>query len=434
VPYGSSCASQSRTCSNGTLSGSYPYSSCSVNAPLVPTCSVTISPNPSAYASSGTPVIVAWSGSNADEVYVSNVGWLGTSGSTRVASQQSTDYSCIGYSAAYGYGSWQSYSLAVTPPSSPTTSITSSRGSTVLIGQSSSISATFAAGSGDTLTGDSIDSPAGTGVGPNTNPTSPKTYTFTPSAPGTYTFYGRATTSYFPSWTTYNSVSVTVPTPPTASLTLSPATIGQGQSSTLSWSSTNATSCTISTIGSVGTSGSRSVSPAQSTTYTGSCTGPGGTAQFNSGSGATLSLSCTPAYSCSGSNIQYTSASCQVSTAASCVAPAFCSAGSSQCLYPSISFNQTANNTGHLQIVPQILQAGASAKVYWNVSNASSCSVTGTNGDSWSGLASPTTGQTTAPIQQATVYTLSCTPLSGATSSAVSETKTVNITPVFNEQ
>lgn len=30
VPYGSSCASQTRSCSNGTLSGSYAYSSCSV--------------------------------------------------------------------------------------------------------------------------------------------------------------------------------------------------------------------------------------------------------------------------------------------------------------------------------------------------------------------------------------------------------------------
>lgn len=33
VPYGSTCSSQSRTCSNGSLSGSYAYSSCSVAAP-----------------------------------------------------------------------------------------------------------------------------------------------------------------------------------------------------------------------------------------------------------------------------------------------------------------------------------------------------------------------------------------------------------------
>lgn len=33
VPYGSSCASQTRTCASGTLSGSYQYASCSVNPP-----------------------------------------------------------------------------------------------------------------------------------------------------------------------------------------------------------------------------------------------------------------------------------------------------------------------------------------------------------------------------------------------------------------
>ncbi len=34
VPYGSTCASQSRKCTNGSLSGSYAYASCSVAAPL----------------------------------------------------------------------------------------------------------------------------------------------------------------------------------------------------------------------------------------------------------------------------------------------------------------------------------------------------------------------------------------------------------------
>lgn len=33
VAYGSTCSQQTRTCTNGTLSGTYTYSSCSVNAP-----------------------------------------------------------------------------------------------------------------------------------------------------------------------------------------------------------------------------------------------------------------------------------------------------------------------------------------------------------------------------------------------------------------
>jgi len=38
VPSGSSCTSQVRTCNNGTLSGSYTYSSCTVSAPPASTC------------------------------------------------------------------------------------------------------------------------------------------------------------------------------------------------------------------------------------------------------------------------------------------------------------------------------------------------------------------------------------------------------------
>jgi len=56
---------------------------------------------------------------------------------------------------------------------------------------------------------------------------------------------------------------------PSATLSVSPATITSGQSSTLTWSTTNASSVTIDQgIGSVGASGTRSVTPAATTTYT----------------------------------------------------------------------------------------------------------------------------------------------------------------------
>ena len=55
---------------------------------------------------------------------------------------------------------------------------------------------------------------------------------------------------------------------PTVTMSASPGSIEPGQSSTLSWSSTNAESASISPgIGTVPTSGSRSVSPTQTTTY-----------------------------------------------------------------------------------------------------------------------------------------------------------------------
>jgi peptidoglycan-associated lipoprotein len=66
---------------------------------------------------------------------------------------------------------------------------------------------------------------------------------------------------------------------PTASITANPDVIQQGQSSTLTWSTTNANSATITGIGSAPTSGTQSVSPTQSTTYTITVNGPGGTAQ-----------------------------------------------------------------------------------------------------------------------------------------------------------
>ncbi len=59
------------------------------------------------------------------------------------------------------------------------------------------------------------------------------------------------------------------PVPPTATFTASPTSIAAGQSSTLSWSATNATTVSINQgIGTVAVSGTRSVSPAATTTYT----------------------------------------------------------------------------------------------------------------------------------------------------------------------
>ncbi|MGH9469290.1 MAG: peptidoglycan-associated lipoprotein Pal [Terriglobia bacterium] len=69
------------------------------------------------------------------------------------------------------------------------------------------------------------------------------------------------------------------PAAPTVNLTAEPSTIEKGQSSTLSWTSTNATSLDIEpTVGSVQAQGSTTVTPEDSTTYTVTATGPGGTA------------------------------------------------------------------------------------------------------------------------------------------------------------
>jgi peptidoglycan-associated lipoprotein len=68
------------------------------------------------------------------------------------------------------------------------------------------------------------------------------------------------------------------PAQPTASLTASPDTIDKGQSSTLTWQTTNATDVSIDQgSGAVDPNGSKQVSPTESTTYTLTAKGAGGT-------------------------------------------------------------------------------------------------------------------------------------------------------------
>ena len=114
----------------------------------------------------------------------------------------------------------------------------------------------------------SIDPGIGS-VGPNgpyeVFPTETTTYTITAVGTG---------------GTTTKSVTVSVNIPlPTVSITADPEAILLGESSTLTWSSTHADTCMIEPgIGSVDVSGSTQVSPTETTTYTITATGPGGTA------------------------------------------------------------------------------------------------------------------------------------------------------------
>jgi peptidoglycan-associated lipoprotein len=66
---------------------------------------------------------------------------------------------------------------------------------------------------------------------------------------------------------------------PTVTLSADPTSISKGDSSTLSWTSTNATQLTIAPeVGTVTAEGSTKVTPADSTTYTITASGPGGSA------------------------------------------------------------------------------------------------------------------------------------------------------------
>jgi peptidoglycan-associated lipoprotein len=69
------------------------------------------------------------------------------------------------------------------------------------------------------------------------------------------------------------------PARPTVSIQASPTSINKGDSTTLSWTSTDATQLTISPdVGSVTAQGSTKVTPSDSATYTITASGPGGSA------------------------------------------------------------------------------------------------------------------------------------------------------------
>lgn len=66
---------------------------------------------------------------------------------------------------------------------------------------------------------------------------------------------------------------------PTVTLSANPSTVQKGDSSTLSWSSTNATQLTVAPdVGTVNAEGSTKVSPSDTTDYTITASGPGGSA------------------------------------------------------------------------------------------------------------------------------------------------------------
>jgi peptidoglycan-associated lipoprotein len=78
---------------------------------------------------------------------------------------------------------------------------------------------------------------------------------------------------------------------PTVTLQASPATINKGESSTLSWNSTDATQLSIAPeVGAVTAQGSTKVTPSDSTTYTITASGPGGSASAT----ATVSVNAPP--------------------------------------------------------------------------------------------------------------------------------------------
>lgn len=170
---------------------------------------------------------------------------------------------------------------------------------------------------------------------------------------------------------------------PTATLTASKYTIVNGQSTTLTWSSTNATSgCTGNGFNTSGaTSGSIPVSPSVTTPYGVTCSNPGGSASQS----ITITVK-----------------------------------------KPTISIG--AN--------PTRVSTGTHTKIFWTSIDTTSCIVTGNGIPPASGTSSPGTppgdpnsGIDSGAITQQTVFTINCV----TDGSPVSSQVIVNILPIFQE-
>ena len=220
-----------------------------------PTISFSVEPVEIASGQSST---LSWSTLNAYEVSIDNgIGVVESTGTVVVNPTQTNDYTIT----AIGLGGTviQTVTLIVYQP--PVVSITTDP-SEIIAGESATIS--WASNNADIIT----ISPDIGDVGPNgsitVEPLETTTYTITASGPG-----GSAS----------GDATVTVYQVPTVTISADPYEIISGQSTTLTWNSTDAVTANIDNgIGEVEVTGSLVVTPAQTTTYTVTVSGPGGSA------------------------------------------------------------------------------------------------------------------------------------------------------------
>ena len=237
---------------------------------------------------------------------------------------------------------------------------------------------------------------------------------------------------------------------PTASISASPSTITSGNSSTLTWSSTNATSCTASGAwsGSKATS-AQSVSPTSTATYNLSCTGTNGTANNSAtvtvntggGGGAPTFTSFTPASGPIGTVVTITgtnlnnvtivefnqggtvSFTVDLATQIHATVPSgsvtgYISLNQGQAV-SSQPFTVTAGTTPTITLSPtkSYIYNGNSLSLTWSSTNATSCTASG----AWSGTKATSGSQSISPTTTST-YTLSCTGAGGSSSQSVTPT------------
>lgn len=141
--------------------------------------------------------------------------------------------------------------------------------------------------------------------------------------------------------------------------------------------------------------------------------------------------SCTPSHFCQGNDLYYRTSQCSNQ-----FVPPTCEYGCSggACLGVPTPSIVTWN------VRPTLVRSGDLVRVTWAAENVQSCTISGTNSDSWSGLSSAAAtcthsadGQScvSTPIFAQTIYTITCQGFAGASPSTVTRSTTVNIAPTF---
>jgi len=252
------------------------------------------------------------------------------------------------------------------------------------------------------------------------------------------------------------SVEVTVnPLAPVVNISASPNQIGEGESTTLTWTSTNATSCTASSSpNNTSWSGDKIINGNQTinnltktTTFSIQCTGPGGTASSSAPASTivsvispisvTLTASPTSVFSGGASQLSWTTTGsptiCNASGDWSGVKGTLNLQGGGSEIIPNIkeskSFTITCTKNGlitsatslatvtvlaplkvDLTATPNPLPKGGNVNLTWNGDNADSCVASSIPETTWKGNRLAIVGtETVNNLQQNTTFKITCT-------------------------
>lgn len=143
----------------------------------------------------------------------------------------------------------------------------------------------------------------------------------------------------------------------------------------------------------------------------------------DSGNPECVQNGCSGGYICHDGSLYYENSSCVVSSAPAETCSYGC-AGDACALPPSPEI-------ASWNVEPTLVASGETTNVQWQAENVASCAITGTNGDSWTGLSG---SETSSPITGQTIYTIACTGFPGADPASASDSTTVKIAPQFEEQ